>query len=279
MANVLVQESSLQDIADAIRSKNGTQNTYKPAQMADAIEAISGGSITPTGTINITANGTHDVTNYASANVNVPTGGADLGTKTITTNGTYDAEDDSLDGYSSVTVNVPSVAPTGTKQISITSNGTTTEDVSAYANAEITVNVASGGGSGGVSLLEEVTIQSDTHEYNLDLTDYQNYNFFFVYLDVELTASDWLYFVKNGSSASGGSYDSSATTHQGICALQFNPIVASTSVCSGLISGNIFNFTGASTAMTNLYIYTYVATKYIKAGSKIKIYGGNYADM
>ena len=31
---------------------------------------------------------------------------AELGTKTITTNGTYDAEDDDLDGYSSVTVNV-----------------------------------------------------------------------------------------------------------------------------------------------------------------------------
>jgi len=29
-------------------------------------------------------------------------------TKTITANGTYDAEDDSADGYSSVTVNVPS---------------------------------------------------------------------------------------------------------------------------------------------------------------------------
>ena len=43
--NVLVEEQSLQDIANAIREKNGTEETYKPSQMADAVRAIeSGGS-------------------------------------------------------------------------------------------------------------------------------------------------------------------------------------------------------------------------------------------
>ena len=46
MANVLVQESSLTAIAEAIRTKNGTENTYKPADMASAIAAISGGGST-----------------------------------------------------------------------------------------------------------------------------------------------------------------------------------------------------------------------------------------
>lgn len=40
MAQVLITETYIEDIADAIRDKNGTENTYTPAQMAQAIEDI-----------------------------------------------------------------------------------------------------------------------------------------------------------------------------------------------------------------------------------------------
>lgn len=43
MSKVLVNESSLTGIADAIRGKNGRTDTYKPSEMAAAITAISGG--------------------------------------------------------------------------------------------------------------------------------------------------------------------------------------------------------------------------------------------
>ena len=68
-------------------------------------KASGGGGDTPTGTINISSNGEHNVAEYAKANVSVPN---------------------------------PS---TGTKQIPITQNGTTTENVTDYASAEISVSV------------------------------------------------------------------------------------------------------------------------------------------
>ena len=60
------------NIAGAIREQLGTSSPYTPAQMPAAIRAIS----------------------------------FDGGTKTITTNGTYDPADDGLDAYTEVTVNV-----------------------------------------------------------------------------------------------------------------------------------------------------------------------------
>lgn len=62
----------------------------------------------PTSTKQITENGTHDVTNYASAVVNVSGGGGSvLVPKTIVQNGVYDPANDNADGYSSVTVDIP----------------------------------------------------------------------------------------------------------------------------------------------------------------------------
>lgn len=63
--------------------------------------------IVPSGEIEFTQNGTYDVTDKASAKVNIKE--KILGTKTITSNGTYKAIDDNLDGYSEVEVETSGV--------------------------------------------------------------------------------------------------------------------------------------------------------------------------
>jgi hypothetical protein len=150
MSEYLVENTELTGVANAIRVKGGTSALLEwPEGFKSAIAAIPTG-ITPTGTKNITANGDHDVTSYATARVEVPNTyvAADEGKVVsngalvsqtahamVTSNGTIDT---TLNN--SVTVSVPQ--PSGTKHISIVNNGTTVEDVTQYANAEIEVNVS-----------------------------------------------------------------------------------------------------------------------------------------
>ena len=100
-------------------------------RIQDAILYGSKGGSSPSGSIEISENGTYDVTEKASAVVDVE---PDLTTKQITQNGTYSASSDNVDGYSAVTVAVPQ--PSG--KITILQNGTDI-DVSGYALADVNV--------------------------------------------------------------------------------------------------------------------------------------------
>ena len=73
----------------------------------DVNVAVPASGITPSGSKAITTNGTHDVTQYANAIVNVPTGITPTGSKTITENGTHD-----VTNYASAVVDVPTAQPT-----------------------------------------------------------------------------------------------------------------------------------------------------------------------
>lgn len=75
-----------------------SENTYFDSV---TVNPIPDEYIIPTGELEIIENGSYDVTEKASVNVDVQ---PNLGTKTINANGIYNAIDDGLDGYSSVEV-------------------------------------------------------------------------------------------------------------------------------------------------------------------------------
>jgi hypothetical protein len=81
------------------------------------------GCIKPEGELSITENGRYDVTDKATAIVNVPAIVPNLITKEVTVNGTYKATNEGADGYSEFTVNVEGGETTLTTK-EITENGT-----------------------------------------------------------------------------------------------------------------------------------------------------------
>lgn len=118
--------------------------------VGDEGKVVHGGALVSQSSATYTQNNTYDTTLIDEVTVSVSGGGgATLGTKSVTANGTYKAEDDALDGYSQVTVTVPaSAVDTGTK--SITANGNN-QDVVGYAAVNVNVpNSYSAGDEGKV---------------------------------------------------------------------------------------------------------------------------------
>lgn len=104
LARVIETKEALKS---ALKTRGQTVNdsdTFK-SYANKVLNLAEAGSIKPSGTKTITSNGTHDVTSYASAVVNVPTGITPTGTKTITENGTHD-----VTSYASAVVNVKAEA-------------------------------------------------------------------------------------------------------------------------------------------------------------------------
>ena len=153
MPHVYTLEENYENIADAIRDKLGVQTTYKPGDMAAAIETIGGSApvlqtktVTPTASQqNVTPDTGYDGLSRVTVNA------TPLTTKSATpsTSSQSITPGTGYVGLSSVTVNpIPSeyIIPTGT--VSITSNGTV--DVKQYASAN--VNVSGGGGGKNVQV-------------------------------------------------------------------------------------------------------------------------------
>lgn len=99
----------------AVSSKSITPSTVRQTAVSSGrytvgpiyVEPIPEQYIVPEGTAEITKNGEHDVSEYASVNVNVPDVPAVVEELNVTENGEY-TPGDGVDGFSKVTVNVPS---------------------------------------------------------------------------------------------------------------------------------------------------------------------------
>lgn len=133
MTDYLTTDSELEAVADAIRAKGATSALLVyPNGFVSAINAIPTG-ITPTGTKSITISAagttTEDVTNYASAEITVPSGSAATPATTITANPTI------------------SVGPTGLITASVSGSQSVTPSVSAGYVSSGTAGTVSVSGS------------------------------------------------------------------------------------------------------------------------------------
>ena len=132
------------------------------------------------------------------------------------------------------------------------------------------------GGSSPIQLLHTLTVEEDSRSVNIVTTSFNSYDFYFCLIDATLTASDWLYIVKNGDSTSGGSYQQASQNPHGIIFFVMKGYSSSQVLTTVQSNGAFITTIGAP---DNMFVYTYAATKLIKAGSKFKIYGANFADM
>lgn len=109
-------------------TENGTYTAPNGVDGYSPIEVnvpIPDGYIVPSGTLNITENGTYDVTEKASAVVSIPEREIVLQNKTIETNGTYTA-DEGYDGLGQVTVNVAGSTNTESEEVAALLSNTMT---------------------------------------------------------------------------------------------------------------------------------------------------------
>lgn len=141
MANVVVEEQSLIDIANAIRTQNETTNTYKPSEMANAILDI------PTNEVVEPTLQEKTITPTTSSQTITPDENYD-GLSKVTINGVTSAIDSDIKA-TNIRKGIDILGVTGTLEEGITPTGTLeitengTYDVTEYASTN--VNVAGSG--------------------------------------------------------------------------------------------------------------------------------------
>ena len=228
----------------------------------DRIMSVTGtasGGITPTGTKQITANGTSiDVYNYQYADVAVPN--------------SYSASDEGK-----VVSNGALVAQTSD---TVTENGV----VDTTLIDELTVNVSGGGGSSVFANLYELTLTDAVRSVQIDFqSSWYNYDHIFVFVVGSFTSSDWLYWNLNSTVLDNNKYSKQTATLSTCYHIAYMPESSTSKVCvayknnNGYIAAN--NSLGLSSMSDVNYFWLSGYSKDMTAGTKIAVYGVKYADI
>lgn len=163
------------------QSVDETQDVTDKAEVHVAVSAKE-----PSGTLDIYDNGTKDVTEYASVNVQVP---QPTGTKEINITQNGDVTEDVKDvATANIHVNVPTTEPSGTAELDYTLEKGVytldeTADVSGKANAHVTVDASALEPSGSKLWMVQNMEFGETYPYDIDVKDVAN-------LHLEVTAPE-----------------------------------------------------------------------------------------
>jgi hypothetical protein len=138
-----------------------------------------------------------------------------------------------------------------------------------------------GGGSSPWTKVDEIVLSENVRTVNIDTTGYQStYDFVVGFYVGELTSADYIYVTYNNTTitTSGGYYTTIASVVKTPLFMLTKRIERIT--IEELLRPNNNTFTStANVTVNNIFLNTYQASKLMKAGSKIVIYGLKYADL